>query len=151
MALAAGSAIQSSSGKRRVAIMADETKSAPDNPTKIGIYYQRSRHYRTIHADGAQLGVTPRAAIQFTLFTDQRPMPEFVLHQINPDGNLGEVIEEAKKEGVIREVEANVVMDVATATSFVEKLQGVLEQIKSLQAKAQQAEPQAPAVISGTE
>jgi hypothetical protein len=126
--------------------MADETK-----PDRIGIHYQRSRHYRTIHADGAQFGVTPRAAIQFTLFTDQRPMPEFVLHQLNPDGNLGEVIEEAKKEGVIREVEANIVMDVATATSFVEKLQDILKQIKSLQAQAQQAEPQTPAVVSRNE
>lgn len=131
--------------------MADEKTLGSDGSNQIGIYYQRARHYRTIHADGAQFGVTPRAAIQFTLFSDQRPMPEFVLHQVTPEGNLGEVIEEVKKEGVIREVEANVVMDVATAASFVEKLQGVLEQIKSLQAKAQQAEPQAPAVISGNE
>lgn len=77
-------------------------------------------------------------------------MPEFVLHQITPEGALGEVVEEVKKEGAIREVEANVVMDVATATSFVEKLQDVLKQLKTLQEQAQ-TESQAPTTASGNE
>ena len=32
-------------------------------------------------------------------------MPEFVLHQITPDGQLGNLVEQVVKEGVVREVE----------------------------------------------
>ena len=117
--------------------MADEKKSDSTAPTQLGIYYQRSRHYRTIHADGAQFGVTPRGQIQFTLFNDQKPMPEFVLHEITPEGNLGKAVDQSVKEGALREVEVNVIMDLEAATSFLDVLQNTLKQIKEIQAKQQ--------------
>ena len=113
--------------------MADEKTSDSERPTQIGIHYQRSRHYRTIHADGAQIGVTPRGQIQFTLFSDQKAMPEFVLHQITPDGLLGNLVEQVVKEGVVREVEVNVIMDVSATASFVNVLQATLQQVEKLQ------------------
>lgn len=113
--------------------MADEKISDVVDPTQIGIYYQRSRHYRTVHADGAQLGVTPRGGIQFRLFSDQKPFPDFVMHRITAEGNLGEPIEEVIKEGAIREVDVNVVMDINTAISFASALQQLLTQISQLQ------------------
>ena len=114
--------------------MADETKPDSDNPTKIGIYYQRSRHYRTIHVDGAQIGITPRGAIQFTLYSDQKPMPEFALHGFTPEGTLnGEPIEQVVKEGMIREVEVNVVMDLAVTQNLIAALQDILSRFKAAQ------------------
>ena len=118
--------------------MTDETKPDPDRPTKIGIYYQRSRHYRTIHADGAQIGLTPRGTLQFTLYSDQKPMPEFVLHGITPEGNLGGVLEEVVKEGFVREVEVNVVMDLTVTANFIAALQDVLTRYKAVQKQAAQ-------------
>src|ERR1700687_2033431 len=120
--------------------MSDEKESDSNSANKIGFYYQRSRHYRTIHADGAQFGVTPRGAVQFTLFSDQKPMPEFELHRVTPEGNIGEVIEQVTKQGaVIREVEVNIVMDVPTITEFLNALQKVLAQIKSIQEQAERS------------
>ncbi len=121
--------------------MDDKEKQESERPTQIGIYYQRSRHYRTIHADGAQIGVTPRGEIQFTLFSDLKPMPEFVLHQITPEGNLGASLEEVVKDGPIREVEVNVVMDVLSTTALANALRTTLEQLEEL--KTQRAEPTA--------
>ncbi len=109
--------------------MADKTESVSVIPDKLAIFYQRSRHYRTVHIDGAQIGLTPRGAIQFTLYSDQKPMPEFVLHQITPEGNLGKQIEEVVKEGFIREVEVNVVMDLAVTQNFITALQEMLEKV----------------------
>lgn len=117
--------------------MADEKKPDLDDANQLGIYYQRSRHYRTVHADGAQFGITPRGTVQFTLFSDQKPMPEYVLHRITPEGNLGTSIEEVVKDGAIREVEINVIMDIAVATNFANILQGVLNQVKSMQEQAE--------------
>jgi hypothetical protein len=113
--------------------MADEDKSEPERPNQIGIYYQRSRHYRTIQADGAQIGVTPRGKIQFTLFSDQKPMPEFVMHQITSEGQLGNPIEEVVKQGAIREVEINVIMDVEAIKSFMAVLGTTLDKVATLQ------------------
>ncbi len=117
--------------------MADEKKSELLN--QLGIHYLRSRHYRTIHADGAQFGITPQAHIQFTLFSDQKAMPEFVMHKITPEGKLGEVIEEVVKNGVVREVEINVVMSPVAAASFVEVMKTQLKQIEELLARQPEA------------
>jgi hypothetical protein len=111
--------------------MPEEKNPEPETLKQIGIHYQRSRHYRTIHADGAQIGMTPRGQVQFTLFSDQKPMPEFVLHQIT-QGTLGPPLEQVVKDGAIREVEVNVIMDVESATSFMSVLQTTLNQIENL-------------------
>src|SRR5688572_24561526 len=114
--------------------MADEKPADSDDPTKIGIHYLRSRHYRTINADGAQFGITPRGALQFTLFTDQAPLPEYVLHEITPEGKLGKQIDQIKKEGIVREVAVNIIMDINTATAFISVFQETLEKAKQIQA-----------------
>jgi hypothetical protein len=114
--------------------MSDDKPTDSDDPTKIGIHYQRSRHYRTINADGAQFGITPRGALQFTLFTDQASLPEYVLHEITPEGKLGKPIDQIKKEGIVREVAVNIIMDINTATAFIGVFQETLERAKQIQA-----------------
>lgn len=131
--------------------MADEKKPDLDDANQLGIYYQRSRHYRTVHADGAQFGITPRGTVQFTLFSDQKPMAEYVLHRITPEGNLGTSIEEVVKDGAIREVEINVIMDIAVATNFANILQGVLNQVKSMQEQAEKIVAARNAVAPATD
>ena len=124
--------------------MVDEEHS--DDPTSVGVHYIRSRHYRTINADGAQFGITPRGAIQFALFTDQAALPEYALHEITPEGKLGKPIDQVKKEGIVREVAVNVIMDINTATAFLNVLQDVLEKTQKVRdeesAKAQGKETQ---------
>jgi hypothetical protein len=108
--------------------MAEDEK--PDL-TNIPIYYERSRHYRTIRVDGVQAGITPRAAIQCMFFLETKPTPEYVVHKITPEGGLGDEIERVEKKGVIREAQINVVMDEATTIQFIELLQRLLKQLES--------------------
>lgn len=117
--------------------MTKEEKPKPKQPHQLGIHYIRSRHYRTIHADGAQFGLTPQAYVQFTLFSDQKPMPEFVMHKVTAEGKLGEPIEEVVKTGIVREVEINVVMNPTAAASFIEVMQNTLKQIQEFLARQQ--------------
>lgn len=117
--------------------MADEKKPDPEHSNQIGIHYLRSRHYRTINADGAQFGITPRGSLQFTLFTDQAPLAEYVLHEITPEGKLGKPLEEVKKEGMVREVAVNVIMDINTAVSFLDVFQEILAKAQRIRSKVQ--------------
>ena len=112
--------------------MVDEPADPKKEPENIGIHYLKSRHYRTINADGAQFGITPRGNVQFTLFTDQAPLPEYVLHEITSEGKLGKLVEEVKKEGMIREVAVNVIMDLNTAVSFLDVFQEILAKAQEL-------------------
>lgn len=113
--------------------MADQS---PDRPTQLPIYYERSRHYRTIQVDGVQGGITPRATIQFMFFVETKPTPEYVVHRITSEGVMGEEIERIEKKGIIREAQINVVMDEATTVQFVQLLQKILKQLESFRTEA---------------
>lgn len=110
--------------------MNDETK---EKPEQVGIYYQKARHYRTVHADGVWVGLSPTAKVQFSLYSELRPLPEFVLHQLTKEGRVGEQLEQVVKEGVIRETEINVVMDVPLTIQFIALLQQVISQVQMIQ------------------
>jgi len=124
--------------------MEEDKRIESDQPTKIGVHYQRSRHYRTVVADGAQFGITPRGRIQFTLYTDQASFPEFVVHAVDPEGKVGAVLEEVKKEGLVREVAVNVIMDVATATSFIKVFQEMMEERERIRREAEEKRASKP-------
>ncbi len=104
---------------------------------KVAIYYQKTRHYRTIHADGAWAGITPQLEVQFTFFTDLQPMPEFTLHQVTDKGTLSDEVERVVKDGVVREAEINIVMNPSNTEQLINLLQRIVGQIKHHQAKAE--------------
>lgn len=81
----------------------------------IALHYLKTNNYRTFHVDGVFGGPTPRGDIYMELFTERAPTPRVVFHQLKEDFSLGEEISRESKEGVIREVEAGIVMNLHTA------------------------------------
>lgn len=102
---------------------------APDN---VEFHYQKSTHFRTIHADGAIGNVTPGQYIQMAIYSERLAIPKRTVHELKPEGGLGEVIEEQTDslKGVVREMEVNVLMSVGIAKAISTWLQGRIEQIE---------------------
>lgn len=96
---------------------------------KLAFYYQKTRHHRTIRADGAWAGLTPQLEVQFALFMDLRPMPDYTLNEIVGDG-LGKELERVERSGVLREVQATVTMTVENAEEFIKLLAQMIAQAK---------------------
>ncbi|HLJ90506.1 MAG TPA: hypothetical protein VKZ53_27100 [Candidatus Angelobacter sp.] len=92
--------------------MANDTQ-----PASVTFRYVRSNFFRVIHIDGGYGGLTPSGGIFFSVYNDRTPTPDETVQLINEDGTLGpELIEKTKvKEGVEREVEACILMNVQTA------------------------------------
>ncbi|OFW02608.1 MAG: hypothetical protein A3H94_08330 [Acidobacteria bacterium RIFCSPLOWO2_02_FULL_60_20] len=89
-------------------------------PSKARFYYIKSNHFRVVCAEGAHGGITPHGSIFAAFYNQRGPIPQITTHQINADGTLGDEIRDARvgKEGVIREVEVGVIMDLQTAERF---------------------------------
>ena len=107
------------------------TAKMKSNPvTEIEFHYLKSPSFRMIHVDGAYGGVTPRGLIVAHLFSERPPIPQQLIHSVTPDGKLGSETRKVGKEGVIREVEAGIILDVREATSLVKWLQQKIDLIK---------------------
>jgi hypothetical protein len=103
----------------------------------IDIYYKKTNNYRTYHVDGVFGGVTPRGKFYIELYIDRSPTPQTIRHKIDEDGKIGDEVNREGKEGIIREIEAGLIMDYDVARSIRDWLDA---KIKILDAKISLAE-----------
>lgn len=96
---------------------------ADEIPKSVEIHYLKANDFRVIHADGVWGGVAPRGYITMSVFSERNPIPRKMIFDVTPDGQLGPETGRDSKEGIIREVEVDVVMDVPLAKSLIRWLQ----------------------------
>lgn len=113
------------------------TMNATPQENHVTFHYIKNNLFRVIHADGAWGGITPRLGIHMALYSERNPIPQQMTYQITGETKLGEEIREARvaREGIVREVEAEVIMDVGTARALVEWLQERIKTIEQAQEK----------------
>lgn len=108
-------------------------------PLQVKFDYIKSQYFRVIHADGAIGGVTPAGLIHFAPYSERGAIPRQITHLLAPDGTVGErVIEETvAREGIVREMDVDVVLSVPVAESLHKWLGEKIKEAKTLQAKSQ--------------
>jgi hypothetical protein len=104
--------------------------------------YIKSNLFRVIHVDGAWGSVTPHLTVQMAIFNERRAIPKQTVNVINPDGTIGDEIPEKRveRDAIVREVEADLVMDLQTAKHIIAWLQQRVTQIEKLVTEAQNKE-----------
>ena len=60
-------------------------------------------------------------------FSERSPLPQKITHQVIGDGIVGPEIGQEGKDGIIREADVEVIMDLAMAKNLVTWLQGHIE------------------------
>lgn len=106
--------------------------SEPERPSEVRFIYQKGRHHRTFHADGAWAGITPQMEVQFSFFNDLKPMPDEVIHAVKDDGTVGqEISREHQPLNIIRETDVTVVMNVAVMRNVISLFTRMVEQIEA--------------------
>ena len=115
----------------------------PQDSKRLRVFYQNGPFHRTVFVGGAWAGVSPNGLVQVGIFNDLRPMPEMVVHGV-VDDSLGPEIEKLEKQGVVREVEATLLMPLTIAKSLLPLIQQMIDQIEATQA-AQKTPAEKPA------
>ena len=92
-------------------------------PSELTFHYIKSNQFRVTHADGAIGGPTPRGLIQINFYSERMPIPTQTVQPVT-EGKLGEEIKERRvsKEGVIRELEVGVIVDLSAAKTLLKWL-----------------------------
>jgi len=87
---------------------------------KLRIEYVKSNFFRVVRADGAIGGTSPRLELFVTFYNERFPIPKVLVYNTTPDGAPADEVrsERESKEGVIREAEIGITMDLPTAKSF---------------------------------
>lgn len=84
-------------------------------PKTIDINYLKIQNYRTYHVDGVFGGLTPSGKLYIELFVQRAVTPQIVTHEVTQTGVLGKEVARIEKSGIIREIEAGLIMDIEVA------------------------------------
>lgn len=109
------------------------------NDIEIEARYTRSSAARTIHVDGAYGGLTGSANIHMAIYNEHRSVSEFVVVRLNTDGTVSETPNDPKAgRQVIREVEADLILDAVVARAIRDWLSARLEELERAKGAEQQ-------------
>lgn len=108
---------------------------------KLRYYFVKSNDFRVIYAEGAFGGVSPKGAIRMTLFNERFPLPQETIHEIRPNEEGGVMVgpeltaERVGKVGIIREMEADIVLSLETARVVHQWIGEKIQEIENIQNK----------------
>lgn len=94
---------------------------------KVSFHYIKSPHYRTIHVDGAHGGLTPHGLFDVAFYAERFPIPTKTVHTISPEGKILDEVERCSREGIIREIEFNIIMSLETAKAIADFINSQLK------------------------
>ena len=112
-------------------------------PSKIKFNYIKSNHFRVVHADGVIGNGTPRNDLFMSFYSERTPLPDVLTYEIDKRGKVGkELLEERdiKSDGIIREMEVGVVVDLDMAKALVVWLASVIQQIEGNKTNSEKEE-----------
>ena len=96
----------------------------------------KSSQFRTIHVDGLFGGVGPTGRnINLAVFSERRAIPNKTVHSIEPNGVLGseDMSRRESKHGIVRELEANLSIDLPTANAMYKWLGEKISELNAYQ------------------
>lgn len=106
-----------------------------DDKTKsITFHYKKSSHFKTMHVDGVVGGLAPNGLIRATVFNERWPIPQSQTFHLLDNRFLGGPVDSEGIEGVVREVEADLVMSEDSAKQMLEWLQSTLTALQEVRA-----------------
>lgn len=102
----------------------------------ITFHHIKSNLFRVIHADGVWGGVTPNLNIQMAFYSERNAIPQSVKQEFGEYGLPGEIIDTVGKEGIVREFDTSVVVNLEVAKAFHDWLGKKIAQAENIVEKA---------------
>ena len=101
----------------------------------IPFHYVKSNFFRVVHGDGVYGGVTPRGLLAMNFFSERLPIVERMVYRVDEGGVLGEEVrlQRMQKDGVVREIEVEVMLDLANTEALIAWLGDRVTELRQLQ------------------
>lgn len=102
-----------------------------ETPEKVTFSYIKSGQFRVMHVDGALGGITPRGNLHVALYSERPSIPKVMVHRVE-DNVLGPPETVEGRGGIVREIDADLVMTMQVAEELRDWLTVKLEEYAQL-------------------
>lgn len=103
-----------------------------DTPESITFHYMKSAFFRVMHVDGVLGSITPNGHINCVIFSERPSIPKLEEYELKKSGELGDQINYEGRQGFVREMDADLVMDYDTAKELKDILSNILKEVDKL-------------------
>jgi hypothetical protein len=106
-----------------------------DAPGEVSFHFIKSNFFRVIHVDGIWGGLTPDGNLHISLYSERPAIPSRMVFRLSNEGELDDEIQEKRvsKDGIVREVESSLILDMATTVALRNWLDGVIDHIENIE------------------
>ena len=112
--------------------MSQQNNEQPPLPSEVTFRYVESPSARVMHIDGIFGGLGPNG-IHMAVFSQRLPIPESSTHEISPSGQIGIEKHREGADGVVRTIEAHLILHPRTAIVMRNWLDDKIKQIEETQ------------------
>jgi hypothetical protein len=98
--------------------MNDEKKSDQNvMPSEVAIHFIKGTQFRVAPANGAWFGADPQGNFHLTFYSERTPLPTKIIVKLNENGQFMEedFSKRESRDGIVREMEVDIVMSIAAA------------------------------------
>jgi hypothetical protein len=107
----------------------------------VKFFYQKSQFFRVIHADGVMGGLTPHGLLHFGFYSERPAFPQSQVHNFSPEGVMSDPVSTEGKDGLVRELDVDVIMSRKTAIEFRDWLDTRIKEFETLEVMFAAAKP----------
>lgn len=108
-------------------------------PPRIRFHYIKSNLFRVIHVDGALGGITSRGLVHCAVYSERQAIPQTTEHEVTAEGRLGAQSSQEGKEGIVREMDVDLIMTKQTAIELRDWLNDRIGELDRLELGAKAA------------
>lgn len=114
--------------------MSDAPKSNDPNKRVVSFHYEKSASFQSFHVDGMFGGIAPTLLINMAVFVERAPLPQRVDAEVGAkgEGDQPKEIHRETKEGIIRELQCNLVMNYDSAKAMHSWLERKLRELERI-------------------
>jgi hypothetical protein len=96
----------------------------------ITFHMIKSPGCQTHHVDGVIAGFTPSDGAYLEFYTERGTIPQTVTYKLNADGTLGDAIGTTGKDGIVREIQTGVILDLNGLKSLHARVGSMIDQLE---------------------
>lgn len=121
----------------------ETTERASKESQELKFDYVKSHYFRVIHADGVWGGVSPRGNIHMSFYNERTALPDVSKLTLTGEGQIPKPEQYKASSAIVREFEADVILDLATARSLSTWLNDKIKLLEDLVREAKKVQQQA--------
>lgn len=101
-------------------------------------HFVKNNDFKTVQASGVYGGLTHSGLVNMVVITDRIPLPNSITLEIDDEtGNVAREINRDAKDGIMREFQIGILMDLETTKETIKWLSSQVESLESLISKRQ--------------